>query len=63
MPVATTENIALWPTVTVVLAGFVVMDGAETVGDEGGCDGDFSAALPPILEHPDKNEAGIASSE
>jgi len=74
---AATTNTPLFPTVTVSLAGFVVIDGGETgvgggvgsgggvgdggAGDEGGDDGDVFA-VPTTLEHPDRNNAGKASN-
>jgi hypothetical protein len=70
--VAVTKNTPLFPTVTVSLAGFEVIDGGEFVGgglgegggvgSVGGCEGNeadsiFAPLITPV--HPDMNKTGI----
>ena len=58
---AATANEPLFPTVTVSLAGFVVIDGAEVgVVGSGGGGGAFTFPTKPV--QPDRNNAGNARS-
>ena len=74
---AVTKNTPLFPTVTVSLAGFEVIDGGEFVGGglgEGGGVGFVGGggegsgevasifALPTVPEHPDVTKTGIVRS-
>jgi hypothetical protein len=68
--VAVTKNIPVLPTVTVSLAGFVVIDGGEFVGGDGfggegevGSVGDDPVFAPlTIPVHPEMSKTGIRRS-